>query len=95
MRYLKDCDQQALRLAGDLDKAIRQWLGHRGVDSSCTISPYVDPAGRPAVLVKMDEFAANAMVTSLNEQPAHTTPARRERGRADGDAEADGLLRPR
>jgi hypothetical protein len=68
MRYLKDSDKQALRLAGDLDKAIRQWLGRRGVQGSCTISPYVDPAGRPAVLITMNASVAGAMVAGLNEE---------------------------
>ncbi|MDX6432435.1 MAG: hypothetical protein QOE54_4801 [Streptosporangiaceae bacterium] len=74
MRYLRDSDQQALRLAGDLDKAIRQWLAQRGVDGSCTISPYVDPAGHPAVLVKMDAHAAGAMAAGLNELHGHGAP---------------------
>jgi hypothetical protein len=36
MRYLRDSDRQALQLAGDLEKAIQQWLGQRGVDGACT-----------------------------------------------------------
>jgi hypothetical protein len=68
MRYLTDSDQQALRLAGDLQKAMQQWLNHRGLDDSCAISPYVDPTGQPAVLIKMNTNVAHAMVAGLNEQ---------------------------
>jgi hypothetical protein len=73
MRYLKDSDQQALRLAADLQKAMQQWLNHRGLDDSCTISPYVDATGQPAVLIKMNATVANAMVASLNEQHTRST----------------------
>ncbi|MGI8331932.1 hypothetical protein ACRYCC_18340 [Actinomadura scrupuli] len=77
MRYLRDSDRQALQLAGDLEKAIHQWLGQRGVDGTCTISPYVDPAGRPAVLVKMDGHVAGAMVAGLNQPRDHNGPRAR------------------
>jgi hypothetical protein len=74
MRYLRDSDRQALQLAGDLEKAIQQWLGRRGVNGACTISPYVGPDGRPAVLVKMDGHVAGAMVTGLNQPRDHDVP---------------------
>lgn len=77
MRYLRDSDRQALQLAGDLEKAIQQWLGQRGVDGACTISPYVDPAGRPAVLVKMDGQVARAMVVGLTQPHDHDGPRAR------------------
>ena len=73
MRSLSDQDQRALRLAGQLQKAIEQWLSDRGVDQPCTVSPFVDPTGQPAVLLKLNAHVACAMIDSLNEQHAHRT----------------------
>ena len=70
MRYLSDKDRRALQLADHLQKAIQQWLSHRGVDQSFTVSPFVDPAGHPAVIVTMNAHLACALIDSLNEQHA-------------------------
>ena len=51
MGNLSDNDRRALRLAGDLQKAVGQWLSYRGVDQPCTVSPFVDPTGQPAVVI--------------------------------------------
>lgn len=78
MRYLTDSDQQALRLAGELQAAVQQWLQGRGVTNSCMISPYVDQTGQPAVLIQMNAHLASAMIASFNEQqirPAEPWPA--------------------
>jgi hypothetical protein len=72
MRNLSDQDRRALRLADDLQKAVEQWLAHRGVDQSCTVSPFVDPAGQPAVVIKLNAQVACAMIDSLNEQHARS-----------------------
>jgi hypothetical protein len=68
MRNLSDTDRRALRIADDLQKAVKQWLSYRGVDESCAVSPFVDQAGQPAVIVKMNARVASAMIDSLNEQ---------------------------
>ena len=68
MGNLSDNDRRALRLAGDLQKALGQWLSYRGVDQPCTVSPFVDPTGQPAVIIRMDAHVAHAMIDSLNEQ---------------------------
>jgi hypothetical protein len=73
MRSLSDQDRRALRLADDLQKAVEQWLAHRGVDQSCTVSPFVDPTGQPAVVIKLNAQVACVMIDSLNEQ--HTRSA--------------------
>ncbi len=73
MRNLSDQDQRALRLADHLQKAVEQWLSNRGVDQPCTVSPFVDPTGQPAVLLKLNAHVACAMIDSLNEQHAHST----------------------
>jgi hypothetical protein len=65
MPNLSDKDKQALRLADDLQKAIDQWLGGRGVAPSCAVSPFVDTAGEPAVIIKMNAQVASALIDSL------------------------------
>ena len=74
MPNLTDKDRQALRLADDLQKAIDQWLGRRGVEQSCTVSPFVDPSGEPAVIIKMNARAASAMIDGLGEPEAGPMP---------------------
>ena len=65
MPNLSEKDRQALRLAADLQRAIDQWLGRRGVQPSCAVSPFVDTAGEPAVIIKMNAQVADAMIDSL------------------------------
>jgi hypothetical protein len=72
MGNLSDNDRRALRLAGDLQKAVGQWLSYRGVDQPCTVSPFVDPTGQPAVVIRMNAQVARAMIDSLNEQQPRT-----------------------
>ncbi len=68
MRNLSDRDRRALQLADHLQKAVAQWLSYRGVEQSCTVSPFVDATGQPAVIIRMDAQMACAMIDSLNEQ---------------------------
>jgi len=70
MPHLTDTDRQALRLAHDLQKAVEQWLSYRGVNQSCTVSPFVDGEGQPAVLLRMNAQAAWSMIDSLQQQHA-------------------------
>ncbi len=74
MPKLSDKDRQALRLADDLQKAIDQWLGRRGVEQSCAVSPFVDPAGEPAVIIKMNALVAGAMIDGLQQPAARPVP---------------------
>ena len=74
MPNLTDKDRQALRLADDLQKAIDQWLGRRGVEQSCAVSPFVDPTGEPAVIIKMNARAASAMIDGLRHPEAGPVP---------------------
>ncbi len=71
MRYLDDTDRRALQLADRLQKAMQRWLSYRGEDQSCTVSPFIDPTGQPAVIIKMNAQVACVMVDSLNEPDAH------------------------
>jgi hypothetical protein len=68
MPHLTDTDRQALRLADELQRAVQQWLSHQGVDPSCMVSPFVDGAGQPAVLMKLNAQAAWALMDGLQRQ---------------------------
>ena len=74
MPHLTDTDRQALRLADELQRAVQQWLSHQGVDPSCTVSPFVDGAGQPAVLMKLNAQAAWALMDGLHRQPGPVRP---------------------
>ena len=73
MRYLNDKDRRALHLADHLQKAIQQWLSHYGVDQPLPVSPFIDPAGQPAVIVTLNAHLACTLIDSLNEQHARAT----------------------
>lgn len=74
MPNLSEKDRQALRLAGDLQKAIDQWLGRRGVEQSCAVSPFVDPTGEPAVIIRMNAHVAGAMIDGLRQPEGRPVP---------------------
>jgi hypothetical protein len=74
MPNLSEKDKQALRLAGDLQKAIDQWLGRRGVEQSCAVSPFVDPTGEPAVIIRMNAHVAGAMIDGLRQPEGSPVP---------------------
>jgi hypothetical protein len=80
MRTLSDQDRQALRLADELRKAMAQWLSQRGMGQTCAVSPFVDPAGQPSVILTMNAQVASALIESL--RPSRTPPA--------GPSSADG-----
>ena len=70
MSHLTDNDRQALELARELRANMQQWLTRHGANGPFSISPFVDPTGRPSVIITMDSPLALAMVQSLNQQPA-------------------------
>jgi hypothetical protein len=70
MPHLTDSGREALRLGHDLQQAVERWLSSRGVDQPCTVSPFLDSAGHPAVVIKMDAHVACAMIDSLDRQHA-------------------------
>ncbi|WP_153530301.1 hypothetical protein [Actinomadura macrotermitis] len=61
--HLSDSDRQALRLAHDLREELRRALPQQAAAPS--VSPFVDPAGRPAVLMRMDAETAQALMAVL------------------------------
>jgi hypothetical protein len=80
--HLSDSDRQALRLAHDLREELRQALPQQACAPS--VSPFVDPSGRPAVLMKMDEETARAMMALLVERRTEHARRHPEPRRADG-----------
>ncbi|GAA2640064.1 hypothetical protein SMC26_43995 [Actinomadura fulvescens] len=80
--HLSDSDRQALRLAHDLREEMRLALPPHGA-AAPAVSPFVDPAGRPSVLMRMDADTARALMALLGERRAGQT-APPEPRRADG-----------
>jgi hypothetical protein len=80
--HLSDSDRQALRLAHDLREGMRQALPRQVAAPS--VSPFVDPSGRPSVLLRMDEATARAVMALLVAQGAEQGQAPAETRRADG-----------
>jgi hypothetical protein len=70
MSHLTDNDRQALELARDLRANMQQWLTQHGANGTFSISPFVDPSGKPSVIITMDSPLALAMMRSLNQQSA-------------------------
>ncbi|MGK5550042.1 hypothetical protein ACSNOI_00365 [Actinomadura kijaniata] len=75
--HLSDSDRQALRLAHDLREELRQALPGQAAPS---ISPFVDPSGRPSVLMRMDADTAHALMALLGERRAAPADPHRVEG---------------
>ena len=72
--HLTDRDREALRLARDLRDHIQAWLSRHGIIGTLVISPLVDPAGQPSVLVRMNSPIAHALMHALNESHPASRP---------------------
>jgi hypothetical protein len=70
MSHLTDNDRHALELARDLRANMQQWVARHGATGTLSISPFVDPTGRPSVIITMDSSLALAMVRSFEQQSA-------------------------
>ncbi|QXJ26038.1 hypothetical protein AGRA3207_007625 [Actinomadura graeca] len=81
--HLRDSDRQALRLAQDLREEMRAALPQQAAAPS--VSPFVDQAGMPSVLLRMDADTARALMAVLAERRVDraAAPAAEPR-RADG-----------
>ncbi|TDC42252.1 hypothetical protein E1281_36430, partial [Actinomadura sp. KC345] len=64
--HLSDSDRQALRLAQDLREEMRAALPQ--LPSAPSVSPFVDQAGMPSVLLRMDADTASALMALLAER---------------------------
>jgi hypothetical protein len=61
-------DRQAIDLADRLRRRIGRWLIRRGIITATVgISPYVDPAGRPSIVICLNACAAQALLQELGE----------------------------
>ncbi|MBW8486133.1 hypothetical protein [Actinomadura parmotrematis] len=80
--HLSDSDRQALRLAHDLREELRRALPQQAAAPS--VSPFVDPAGRPSVLMRMDAETARALMAVIGERRFDQPAAAPEGRRADG-----------
>ncbi|WP_242902476.1 hypothetical protein [Actinomadura terrae] len=81
--HLNDSDRQALRLAQDLREEMRAALPQQATAPS--VSPFVDQAGTPSVLLRMDADTARALMAVLAERRVERAAAPPvEPRRADG-----------
>lgn len=81
--HLRDSDREALWLAHELREELRQALEQKGVPGSPGVSPFVDSAGRPSVIVRMDADAARTLALILGEHRANQM-AQRQRDESHG-----------
>lgn len=81
--HLSDSDRQALRLAHDLREEMRLALAQYGAGAPA-VSPFVDPSGRPSVLMRMDADTARALMALLGERRGEPHLGPPEPRRADG-----------
>jgi hypothetical protein len=66
---LDDRDRQAIELARELREQLAWSLNRRGVITAVlAVSPFVDAAGQPSVLVRMNACAARALLGALGEE---------------------------
>ncbi|MDL4813916.1 hypothetical protein [Actinomadura opuntiae] len=80
---MSDSDRQALRLAQDLREEMRAALPR--LPAAPSVSPFVDQAGTPSVLLRMDADTARALMAVLAERRTdRTVPPAPEPRRADG-----------
>lgn len=68
MVRLSDRERQALHLADALRQEVWAWMTSRNVAAPFMVTPFVDPAGRPNVLIRLDAALALAMIHGLHEQ---------------------------
>ncbi|TMR00693.1 hypothetical protein ETD83_16205 [Actinomadura soli] len=64
--HLSDSDRQALRLAQDLREEMRAALPQ--LPTAPSVSPFVDQAGTPSVLLRLDADSARALMALLAER---------------------------
>ncbi|MBC6464639.1 hypothetical protein [Actinomadura alba] len=66
-------EHQALALAQRLRHQIGNWIARRGIiTADVGVSPYVDLADQPSVVIRMNASAAQALLHHLGE-PQHTS----------------------
>jgi hypothetical protein len=71
---LNDDEQLAVQLAHDLRERMNWWLAARGVNGSVAVSPFVDSAGQPNLLIRANAHIARALVLGLEERAQPSLP---------------------
>lgn len=79
-------EREALVLAHEIRLEMRAWMEHRGVAGAPVVSPFVDSAGQPNVLIRMNAYLARAMLLSFAEVRTAPPQPRRDNGLFSGDA---------
>lgn len=75
--HLSERDCQAIDLAAEVRRRLGLRLTSQGViATSLSVSPFVDPAGQPSVLIRLTGPAAIAFLQDLDE-PESRSPAGR------------------
>ncbi|MFL6052903.1 MAG: hypothetical protein ACJ72W_08310 [Actinoallomurus sp.] len=70
MPGMSDPSREALYLAQDLQQRMMRWIARRGASARVIVTPFVDPAGRPNVLIRLNAHVARAMILSFDQQHA-------------------------
>ncbi|TNY36553.1 hypothetical protein [Thermomonospora catenispora] len=70
-------EREAVALATEVRGLLCTWMARRGLAAPLGVSPYVDRAGRPCVLIRMDARLALAVLRTL---PDGRPPPRRPNG---------------
>ncbi len=70
MTSLNHNERQAVQIGLDIRQRLNRWLADRGVKGSVIVTPFIDPVGRPTVLIRINAYVARALVMSLEEQAA-------------------------
>jgi hypothetical protein len=68
LEHLTDRDREAIHLAASLRARMTEWMFRRGIPGGVRINPYVDAAGRPSVLVRMNPHLIHAMLRSFDQE---------------------------
>jgi hypothetical protein len=79
MPSMSDPNREAVSLAQDLQQRMLRWMAHRSASAAVIVTPFVDPAGRPNVLIRLNAHVARAMIISFDQhhtQPPQWPPAR-------------------
>lgn len=74
MTQLNDNERLAVQFGHDLRERMNRWLSARGIDGSVTVSPFVDSAGQPNLLIRANAHVARALTLGLEERAQPPLP---------------------
>lgn len=76
MTSINDNERAAVQLAHEVRGRIGRWLSQRQVNSSVIVTPFVDSAGRPNLLIRANAYVAHALMLSIEEHSQPSPPPR-------------------